>query len=347
MAAPIAILHSGVVCSVGLSTSTACAAIRASVSNFSDTMYADLDGEPILGASIEFEKHWRGLQRLLHMLCQAVGECLDAAGSMQIDGLPLLLCVAERQRPGRSPGLDDGLLRKLEAALRLRFDHAQSAVIAEGRASVALALTRARTLLHTGRAQAVLIAAADSLLVGRGLPVYERRQRLLTSLNSNGFIPGEAASAVLIGLPATAAAKDALLCTGIGLAQEPAAIESGEPLRGNGLTQAIKVALKEAGCELGDLDYRLTDINGEQYYFKEASLALCRVLRQRKERHHLTHPADSVGEVGAAIGPLMLALALESGRKAYGHGSNVLMHCGSDAGLRSALVLRYVPAVRC
>lgn len=345
MAAPIAILHSGVVCSVGLSTSTTCAAIRAAVSNFSDTKYADLDGEPILGASITFEKRWRGRQRLLHMLSQAVGECLEAAGSRQTDALPLLLCVAERQRPGRAAGLDD-MLGELEAALRLRFDPARSAVIAEGRASVALALAQARTLLQAGRAQAVLIAAVDSLLVGRGLPVYERQQRLLTSLNSNGFIPGEAASAVLIGLPATAADEGALVCTGIGLAQEPAPIESGEPMRGDGLTRAVKVALAEAGCELGDLDYRLTDINGEQYYFKEASLALCRVLRQRKERHYLTHPADCVGEVGAAIGPLMLALALESGRKAYGHGPNLLMHCGSDAGLRSALVLRYVPAAR-
>ncbi|MGE8312640.1 MAG: hypothetical protein ACN6QR_24145, partial [Pseudomonas protegens] len=95
------------------------------------------------------------------------------------------------------------------------------------------------------------------------------------------------------------------------------------------------------GCGLEQMDYRLTDISGEQYYFKEASLALSRTLRVRKEFFHLWHPADCIGEVGAAIGPTMLAVALAASRKGYGDGPNILCHLGNDAGQRAAALLSY------
>ena len=118
----------------------------------------------------------------------------------------------------------------------------------------------------------MLIAAVDSLLSWPTLTHYEQRDRLLTSGNSNGFLPGEGAGAILVGPGGVAA----LECTGIGFGIEPSPVDAETPLRADGLTQAIKAALADAGCAMHDIDYRIADVSGEQYYFKEAALALAR-----------------------------------------------------------------------
>ena len=173
------------------------------------------------------------------------------------------------------------------------------------------------------------------------LPSSESRRRLLTSGNSNGFVPGEAAGAILVSSDQGATPRPQLHCTGLGFAREAATVDGEEPLRGEGLTAAIRGALADAGCEMHDLDFRITDNSGEQYYFKEASLALSRTLRRRKERFDIWHPAECVGEVGAASGFAAVAVALVACRKAYAAGPNILFHCGTDSGRRAAAVLRY------
>ena len=162
-----------------------------------------------------------------------------------------------------------------------------------------LALELAGRLIHEERVPYCIIAGVDSFLVAGTLAAYEERNRVLTSQNSNGFIPGEAGTAVLVA-PAGNSTEPELRCLGIGSGQEKATIDSEEPLQGYGLVQAFKAAFAGAGCVVGDLDYRITDSNGEQYWFKEATLALDRILRKRKELFEIWHPADCIGEIGAA-----------------------------------------------
>jgi 3-oxoacyl-[acyl-carrier-protein] synthase-1 len=125
----------------------------------------------------------------------------------------------------------------------------------------------------------------------------------------------------------------------MGFAVEKATIESAEPLRADGLTKAIEDALAAAGVSLGDLDYRITDIAGEQYQFKEAALGLSRLLRARKQEFDIWHPADCIGEVGAASLPCMLGVALYAANKGYAPGPRPLAHLGNDDGKRAGLVL--------
>jgi 3-oxoacyl-[acyl-carrier-protein] synthase-1 len=214
----------------------------------------------------------------------------------------------------------------------------ESSIIAHGRVSVALALAHARKLIHEDKAPQVLIVAVDSLLSWPTLSFYEREDRLLTSLNSNGFMPGEAGGALLVG---RRGGNAELLCTGFGFGVEKAHIDSGEPLRADGLTFAIKGALADAGCEMHDLDYRITDLSGEQYYFKEAALALSRTLRKRKETFDIWHPAECIGESGAVAGVAVFALADAACRKGYTLGPHILGHLANENGQRAAIVLRY------
>jgi 3-oxoacyl-[acyl-carrier-protein] synthase-1 len=234
-------------------------------------------------------------------------------------------------------GLDDELFYAVEAELGVRF-HARSGVLARGRVAGALALAEARRFLYEERLPLCLVAGADSFLVASTLAAYEEKDRVLTSQNSNGFIPGEAGTAVLVGPPSQTTGKD-FLCLGIGAGQEKATVDSEEPLRADGLVQAFKAAFADAGRTLADVDYRITDCNGEQYWFKEAALALTRTLRVRKEQFEIWHPADCIGEVGAAVAPCALGVALAAARKNYAPGRGPLCHFSGDDGERLALVL--------
>ena len=343
---PIAILASGMVTGVGLDSASSCAAIRCAIDNFSETRFMDKGGEWIIGSQVPLEQPWRGLTKLVHMVAPAIKECLAHIGNVRPDQIPLLLCVAEKERPGRLEGLDDQLLQDVQTELGIRF-HPRSGVVAKDRVGGAIALGAARHLIYEEHIPLCLIAGVDSLLVAGTLAAYEEKDRLLTSQNSNGFIPGEAGAAVLVGLPSTLSSQRSagqLLCLGFGTGLEKATIDSEEPLRGDGLVQAIKGALAEAGCTMSAMDFRITDISGGQYGFKEATLALNRALTEyKKENIDIWHPADCIGEVGVASGVAMWAVCLDATKKAYAPGHNILYHLSNEDQSRAAIVLSYRP----
>jgi 3-oxoacyl-[acyl-carrier-protein] synthase-1 len=334
---PIAILASGMVTGVGLDAEASCAAIRCAIDNFSETRFINKDGEWIIGSPVSLEKPWRGLNKLLHMVVAAIKQCLAHAASTKQETIALLLCIAEEDRPGRLQGLDAQLFEQIQNELGVRF-HPSSEVIARGRVGGAVAVRIARRLITQEHLPLCLIAGVDSLLVAPTLAAFEAKFRLLTSSNSNGFIPGEAAAAILVG-PPDRAIHPKFFCLGIGSGQENATIDSEHPLRGDGLVRAISSAFADAQRGFEDIDYRLTDANGEQYWFKEAALAMTRILRVRKEHLYLWHVADSIGETGAAAAPAALGVALAAARNDYAPGPAVLCHFGNDQGERVAMVL--------
>lgn len=338
-APPVAILNTGLVTAVGFDSPSSCAAMRAKITNPSQTPYVDVGGELVIGHRVMLEEPWNGLIRLTKMAASVVNEALGDTSEDQRAEIPVLLCVAEGNRPGRMEGLDEQLMDMLQQELGWRFNE-RSALIAHGRVGVPIALAHARTLIHEHRVPSVLIVATDNLLSWKTLSHYEFAGRLLTSQNSDGFLPGEGAGALLVGRPHP---KGGLLCLGVGFAMEPAHIESGQPLRADGLTQAIKAALTDAGREMHHVDLRIADLSGEQYYFKEATLAVARTLRQLKEEFDIWHPAECVGEVGAVAGICMIALADAACRKGYAPGNTILAHLGADAGQRAAVTLMHAP----
>lgn len=337
-AQPIAIQSVGLVTSVGLTAAQSCAAFRSKITNPSETRFVGSGGEWIVAHEVQLEKPWRGLTKLAKMASMAIEEALQGISPSEWKNLPLLLCVAEPERPGRVGGLDDRLFPLICSELGMSFSP-QSAVIPHGRVGVAVALSQARALMVNHQLPHVLVAATDSLLSWPTMSYYQREDRLLTQTNSNGFMPGEGAGALLVG-PAQRRVGE-LACTGMGFARETAHLESGEPLRADGLSQAIKISLAEAGCQMHDIDYRITDISGEQYYFKEAALALSRTLRKRKEEFDIWHPAECTGEAGALSGVTVIAAAQAACQKGYTKGPNVLAHWANDAGQRAALSLHY------
>lgn len=338
MSQPVAVLGTGLVTSAGLSAPAACAAIRAKVANPTETRFMDSSGEWILAHQVPLDPPLRNRQKLARMAALAIEEALALLPRAEWSGVALILCVAERDRPGRLAGLDEELFGEIQVELGMQFGPQHSLIVPHGRVGVAVALLHARQLLEQGSAQFVLVAATDSLLTWPTLSAFEGAGRLLTQGNSNGFLPGEGAGALLVGRPDYG---PRLLCTGVGMASEPAHLDSGEPLRGNGLAGAIRVALQDAGRQMHELDFRITDISGEHYYFKEATLALSRLLRARKEEFDIWHPAECIGEAGSLAGIAAIVVADAACRKGYSPGHNILCHAANDGGQRMALVLQY------
>ncbi len=335
----LAIIKSGMVSAVGLSAPATCAAIRCGLDNIQETRFMDSVGEWIKGSSVPLEKRWRYKSKLRRFIELAVRETLSGFDRQEISKIPLLLCLAEKDRPGRLDELDESLINAVQDASGLRF-HANSRVISNGRVGGAEAVKEAFTLIYKFGHPYCIVAGADTFLTPGTVEAYEEKERLLTSNNSNGFIPGEGGAAVLLGIGGNGAQPE-LKIKGLGFGKEAATIESEEPLRADGLVQAFKSAFSAAGLAMRDMHYRVTDDNGEQYKFKEGNLAVSRTLRDHKGEIDFWHPAGCIGEVGAAAVPFALGVAEAAARKGYSRGKNVLCHFSNDNDDRAAIILTF------
>ncbi|MBN9124957.1 MAG: 3-oxoacyl-ACP synthase [Nitrosospira sp. 56-18] len=336
---PLAITGTGMVTGVGLDAPSSCAAIRCAIDNFQETRFMDSGGEWIMGSEVSLEQPWRGKTKLIKMAATAINECLANNKQIVPESTPLLLCLSEHERKGRVIDDDNRFFHDLQDELKLVF-HGKSRVIAQGHVSIAVALKHARLLIQELKIKHVLIAATDSLLVAPTLSHYEENERLLTSQNSNGFIPGEAAAALVVE-PSYSIQENLLVCHGLGFGVEQAHVDSEEPLRADGLTAAIKESLVDAGCGEGILDFKITDTSGEQYYFKETSLAFSRIDRTKRKEFDFWHPADCIGEIGAVIGLVIVAVLKSACEKAYIKGNHILTHLGNDGGKRSSMIFSW------
>lgn len=331
----LAVRAVGLICGLGSTAEESCAAIRCGINNFQETRFVGDDGEWLVGSAVELDAPWRGISKLAKMAARAIAECFAAAEEAP-ERIPVLLCTAETLRPGRFEGLFQVLLQYVERELGLRL-HPHSKLVEEGRVGGAIALLQARRMLSGGRYRHVIVAGVDTFLTGATLAAYDAEDRLLRKDNSNGFIPGEAGGAVLLSL-ATDETSSPLLIRGLGFGREPAPLASGNPLRAEGLVQAIRGSLQEAGLALSDCDHRIADVSGEQYRFKEAALAVSRLLRKRKVSFGLWHPADSVGEVGAAALPTIIATLFMGSVKDYLPGRCFAAHFSNDDEKRAAFI---------
>jgi 3-oxoacyl-[acyl-carrier-protein] synthase-1 len=261
---------------------------------------------------------------------------MEAAQPIPANKIPVLIGVSPPDRPCRHEELDAQIVPEIERRLGFPL-HPASRVIPRDHVSVAVALLEARELIASNGMPSVIVAGVDSLVQHDLKDHYLSKRRLLTPSNSNGFSLGEAGSAILIAPAGNAQGEFQI--RGIGLANEKATIESDEPMRAHGLIQAISAAFADGGIYYEDLSYRISDLNGEHYKFKEMVLAMMRFQRKPKPKlFDLWHPIEFIGDVGAAIGPIALGIALHASQKGYAIGSGVLCTFGNDDGERAAIV---------
>jgi 3-oxoacyl-[acyl-carrier-protein] synthase I len=360
----IAIIASGAVTSVGGSAASSCAAIRSSLDNFQETHFIDEIGQPLLGARVSDEllglaqeegSITGGNTRLAAMFVRAATECVHQIGGIDAKATALLLVGPEVSRPGFSLQMLEECFAACQQAIGQPF-HEASRITQLGSPGLAAALHYAQQLLNASSSQNpsvrhVLIAGLDSLLNTEDINAGLAQERLLSSENSDGFIPGEAAACLLVTRLSGLDAQDELGQTrvavlkvaGLGLAQESASYDSDIYNSGKGLAQAFKMALEQAQLQAHHIHHRLSDASGEEFFMDEATYAWGRVQRAPSPVGYFSLlTGSSVGHVGAASGTLLSALALDMVRKNWAAGPNILVHMSSSHTERGALVLQAV-----
>lgn len=334
------ITRTSMVCPVGFNAVSACAAKRAGISAFADLPYVDNSAQPIVGAAVPgLDLMLPRASRLLALLAKALKDLLGDEPEMHWNRVPLLVCLAESERPGGSAQLATSIVERLQQALKLRFHPKSSGVLATGHTAGFDALREAQRLIRSGEVQSCVVCGVDSLLNAATLLWLDAHYRLKTPANRDGVIPGEAAAAVLIqGSPL---ADTCTQLEGLGFGKEDAPILSEKPLLGRGLTAAARSALAEAKLGLHEIDLRLSDVTGELYGFKELPLVEGRLMRViRKEAQPLWHWAETIGDTGAAAGIAQLVLADQAFRKGYAPGRRAICLTSAASGGRAAAVLR-------
>lgn len=286
------------------------------------------------------------------MLVAAMRDCCKGLPPIDTSKLPLILCVSEVTRPGRQPNLEQTIVDGVHQAFGRKFAP-DSSVYAYGQTSVAFALDECFRLLD--KYPQVLIAGVDSLLNFATLQALYERGRILSTDNSNGFIPGEGACALLVGRPDMAhtvlprysnvaafqpdkPALFSLHCMGLGIVKEGATINSGQPNRAQALTSAIRIALKPMQENPDSIGLRINSQSSEDFYAKEFAIAASKA---KVSATPLWCMADTLGETGAAAGLLAIAWAYASAYKHYLPASNSLCLLAGDEGERAALSLCY------
>jgi 3-oxoacyl-[acyl-carrier-protein] synthase I len=329
----------GMVCPVGLGAKAACAALRAGIAAFRELPFHDRQNQPIIGASIPA----RGLDsgrrtRLVQMLALALEDLFRDCPKTDWAAVPLLIGLAESGRPGGADDLAQTVLADVQGLLGIRFHRELSCVLPYGHVSGFVGLRLGRELAVAGRALASLVCGVDSYLNVASLDWLEEGGRLKTEENTDGVIPGEAAAAVLVDGHGKAAGVDLV---GLGFGMEAAGVHSEDPLLGIGLADACRAALGEAAWGFHELEFRLSDVTGENYGFKEHALAHARLMRVvRLTDHPLWHPADSIGDTGAAVGIVQMVMATIAWEKAYAPGARAACFTSSVAGQRAVAMLR-------
>jgi 3-oxoacyl-[acyl-carrier-protein] synthase I len=334
------ITGTGMVCPIGLSAASACAAKRAGISALADLPYHDNAGEPIVGGAVP-GLNWTlpRASRLLKLLTKGLTDLLNGQPDVRWDQVPLLVGLAEPGRPGGGADLGPLIVERVGEELGLQFHPKHSRAFPSGHTAGFEALREARDLLQQGRVPGCVVCGVDSFLNAAALLWLDRDYRLKTPANRDGVIPGEAAAAVLVqARPSAATAAEVI---GLGFGKEQAPILSEEPLLGCGLADAARSALAEANLGLHEMDMRLSDVTGELYGFKELPLVEGRLMRMvRKEAQPLWHWAEAIGDSGAAAGVAQLVLADQAFRKGYAPGQRAICLTSSVAGERAVAVLR-------
>jgi len=334
MNADLDIVSAGMVTAVGLDAPSSCAAMRARLDGFQETRFLGAAGEWLIGAPVPLPRNWMGAKRLAHMAAAAIVEAFEAKPEAR-GRTALVLCLAEEDRPGRPAPDSRNLLAQIEQITEIVGPIA-SRVVAHGRPSGHVALEAARRLLASNTAPFVIIVGVDSYLTSQTVNHYLARERLLTPKNSNGFIPGEAAAAILC-----ARTGGTMHLTGLGLAREEAHIynETDLPFRGQAMTTAYKEAFAGSGCLHSDITLKMGDFVGETYWFQQSALAMLRTQREHSQVRPIWALGASLGNVGAAAVPVMLGWALSAIQRGYAPSGPILIEASGDDGACGAAVV--------
>jgi len=295
------------------------------------------EGLPELNAVLATQMRPCRESRMLQLAHAALA---DVLGSLppQIEAPPLLLALPEHHtaiaiEPAR-------FLQRLALQAGPCFDLGNSIAAPRGRAAGLMAVKQALQRIESGQSQFVLVGGVDSLVDLHLLGTFDREDRIRGETVSDGFSPSEGAAFILLGDSDTARAYGmpqlaSVMTAAIG--QEPGHLYSDEPYLGEGLAGVVTNAIAAAQLP-AQIASVFCSFNGERYWAREFGVARIRNASAFADDAVMEHPAECFGDLGAAHGVALAALAAHGIARGYRR-APALVYASSDYADRAAAII--------
>ncbi len=341
----LSIAASGLVTAVGGCSEQTLSSVNAGISGYRLSRFMNTQGYEITAARVD-DYHLPELHESVEIDPKTrTARCLQLAeiafkeleSKCTIDQHLSLMMALPEDYPDMEPLADD-FTTLLSKQVDYVFNPDKSAEFSYGRAAGIAALHGAIALFEDSSVSQVLIGGVDCLSLDACLRSLDSNERALATARMDAFAPGEAAVFLLLERNHQKSSYLHEFATP-GFAQEPGHRYSEEIFRGDGLSSAIQQALQD----LGDQKIRSVycTLNGENLSAKEWGVAALRCNENLDDNLHMVHPADCFGDIGAAFGPVLLALASQSVEQGQ-IPSPALVWSSADAAFRSAVVINDV-----
>ena len=332
---------------VGLNVAQTCASIRAGVARYAEHAYFDSvcpdpewdEPQPLLCASVPDIDPFLDYEERLHALARPLlGKMMGRMGlnRAELPRLAVLLALPEDDPPLREWNLGKEFLPALLRQSGLATVGVMGAN-QEGHTGVFSLLRTAAKLLDSGKVDHCLVGGLDTYLLEDRMEYRDEAWRLRSERNVDGFIPGEAGVLMLVETRARAETRGASIKAALGApctGQEPNACAGDRSSSGQGLKEALGSALAGGG---DSPSWVICDLNGESYRHFEWALMETKMPDLLSGVSHTVRPVESVGDVGAATGGILLACACEAFARGYNPASEALLWAAADDGRRVAL----------
>ena len=336
----VCVVGIGAATAVGASAPASAAAVRAGIAMFADHPYMiSRDGDPYVVAMAPYVEEGAAIEERFATLALSAGsEALAKLKELPVEPgeLPIVLCL-----PSDRPGLPNDAAARLANQLASSFHAARVKLFPNGHSAGLMGIDYACRSIRSGKAEFCLVGGVDSYLDPDTLDWLEECEQVHNVQNAWGFIPGEGAGFSLLCSEA-AASRYELDVLGyllsVGVAQEENRIKTETVCIGKGLTNAVDDAFQSLASPETLIDDTICDLNGESYRSDEFGFMLARMSEHFANATDYEAPADCWGDVGAASGPLFVALASLAAVKGYAKGPNTLLWTSSEGGDRAAAV---------
>lgn len=369
----------GAVTPVGLSAPATCASLRAGIARLDEIESSAVPGEqfagePMIGGRVKLERYhgergpWEwpghdrfeqrnpaeperlvegGYMRLVDLLAPALRECVSSArlGASPPQG-PVALYLGMDSAEAGAAAIVALAEHTLERMLRADGwsgtpgSGAKVVAVTAGRSAALVALARAAADLREGRVAVAIVGGVDSLIRPEIAELLEREGRLKGPQRPHGVIPGEAAAFVAVETATRASARGAPVLArvlGMSVTAEPT-VGTDEPNQARGLTSALREARK--GAEPFKVPpLFVCDLNGDRYRAMEWGFALMRAYHDLHGDEEVWHPADAIGDSGAASCAVCLVWAAMALCRNHAGNERVVVWGASQTAERAAATL--------
>lgn len=358
---PVVVTGVGIVTAVGVTAAQTLTSIRAGIRRVTERPLGGAGGDPGEEGGVYLASGAEGLAAALFgsepldLALAAARESLwdaglyepgDVEAAYRRKAVAVFLALPYADSPWADPGAEAAFHDAAVTARLLDRDRTTVVAVRGGHAGGVLALAAATARLASGEIDVALVGGQDAMLHPASVADLNQRSKLRTDRAPGGATPGEGSAFVVLERLDGSKRRRARAWAAVeAVHQDREAIpfDGTQPNQGDGATRAVNGALA-AAPSAGRVRDVFTDLNGERGRFLEWALVETRCFAALPEGWRKHAPASVVGDLGAASGGLLLALAARSVGDGKGSGGAAIVCSTAERGERAAAVLGPVPA---